>query len=489
MTARSTPPDGPASSASAGAQSPRAPAQVLADLWHSASLPDAALARVQLAGAEPVLPSSFAVGTAAAVSIAGAALAATEIGALRGAPAQSVTVDLREAALVCCGWFSVDGRTPDPWDKVSGLYPCGADGREGWVRIHANFAHHRDGALALLGLPTGGDTPREAVAAALRGWQAEAFEQAAAQAGLVVAAARGFAQWDAHPHAAVVAAQPLVAIERIGDAPPLAWPALAADARPLAGLRVLDLTRILAGPVGGRTLAAYGADVMLVNSPKLPNIESIADTSRGKLSAHVDLRTPEGVQALRRLVEGAHVFAQGYRPGALEALGFGPQALARLRPGIVCVALSAYGDVGPWAGRRGFDSLVQTATGFNLAEAEAAGAAQPRPLPMQILDYASGYLMAFGAQVALGRQAREGGSWRVRVSLARTAAWLRTLGRVPEGFTAPKADFEALKEASDSGFGRLVGLRHAARFSRTPARYLRPSMPPGSHPPAWPAAD
>ena len=155
--------------------------------------------------------------------------------------------------------------------------------------------------------------------------------------------------------------------------------------RPLDGVRVLDLTRILAGPVCGRMLAGYGADVLLVNSPNLPNLESIADTSRGKRSAHVDLRTDAGRQDLRWLLAGSNVFVQGYRPGGLAALGFSPDAVAGLRPGIVCVSLSAYGGVGPWAKRRGFDSLVQTATGFNHAEAEAAGSSTPKALPMQIL--------------------------------------------------------------------------------------------------------
>ena len=260
------------------------------------------------------------------------------------------------------------------------------------------------------------------------------------------------------------------------------------DQRPLAGLRVLDLTRILAGPVGGRALAAYGADVLLVNSPRLPNIEAIADTSRGKLSTHVDLRTDEGQAALRRLAGDAHVFVQGYRPGGLEALGFGPAQLAALRPGIVCVSLTAYGTQGPWAGRRGFDSLVQTAMGFNQAEGEAAGDGKPKPLPMQILDEATGYLIAFGAAAALHRQQREGGSWLVRVSLAQTGHWLRGLGRVPGGLATAKPDIAPYVETEPSGFGELAGLRHSALLARTPAAWPRPSMPPGSHPAEWPTA-
>jgi crotonobetainyl-CoA:carnitine CoA-transferase CaiB-like acyl-CoA transferase len=454
---------------------------ILHDLWRQAGLPADALPLARLTGADPVLPSSFAVGAAAQGSIAAAALAACELGRARGTPRQAVAVDMRHAALECTGWFSLDGRVPELWDAFSGLYRTS----DGWVRIHANFAHHREGALRLLGLDPA-TAVRADAEAALAGWRALDFEEAAAARGLVATALRRFDEWDATPQGRAIAAQPLFTIERIGDAAPLALPPLREDQRPLAGLRVLDLTRILAGPVGGRALAAYGADVLLVNSPRLPNIEAIADTSRGKLSTHVDLRTDEGQAALRRLAGQAHVFVQGYRPGGLEALGFGPAQLAALRPGIVCVSLTAYGTQGPWAGRRGFDSLVQTAMGFNQAEGEAAGDGKPKPLPMQILDEATGYLIAFGAAAALHRQQREGGSWQVRVSLAQTGHWLRGLGRVPGGLATPRPDIAPYVETEPSGFGELAGLRHSALLARTPAAWPRPSMPPGSHPAEWP---
>ncbi|WP_431509346.1 CoA transferase [Variovorax sp. DAIF25] len=454
---------------------------ILHDLWRQAGLPADALPLARLTGVDPVLPSSFAVGAAAQGSIAAAALAACELGHARGVPRQAVAVDMRHAALECTGWFSLDGRVPELWDAFSGLYRTA----DGWVRIHANFAHHREGALRLLGLDPA-TAVRADAEAALAGWRALDFEEAAAARGLVATALRRFDEWDATPQGRAIAAQPLFTIERIGDAVPLALPPLREDQRPLAGLRVLDLTRILAGPVGGRALAAYGADVLLVNSPRLPNIEAIADTSRGKLSTHVDLRTDEGQAALRRLAGQAHVFVQGYRPGGLEALGFGPAQLAALRPGIVCVSLTAYGTQGPWAGRRGFDSLVQTAMGFNHAEGEAAGDGKPKPLPMQILDEATGYLIAFGAAAALHRQQREGGSWQVRVSLAQTGHWLRGLGRVPGGLATPRPDIAPYVETEPSGFGELAGLRHSALLARTPAVWPRPSMPPGSHPAEWP---
>ncbi|MEJ8856808.1 CoA transferase [Variovorax robiniae] len=454
---------------------------VLRHLWSLAGLPAEALRLASLTGVDPVFPSSFAVGAAAQATTAAAALAACELGHVRGVARQQVSVDMREAAIECTGWFSLDGQAPDIWDAFSGLYRC-ADGH---VRVHANFAHHREGALRLLGLDPA-TAQRADAEQAMLGWRALDFEEAAAQRKLVATALRRFDEWDATPQGRAIAAQPLFTIERIGDAPPLALPPLREDQRPLTGLRVLDLTRILAGPVGGKALAAHGADVMLVNSPNLPNISAIADTSRGKLSAHVDLQTDAGRDAMRRLVADAHVFVQGYRPGGLRSLGFGPDDLARLRPGIVCVSLTAYGTQGAWAGRRGFDSLVQTAMGFNHAEGEAAGDGKPRPMPMQILDEATGYLMAFGAAAAMARQQREGGSWHVQVSLAQTGQWLRSLGRVPDGLSAARQDVTAQVETTDSGFGRLAALRHSARLSRTPAAWTRPSMPPGTHPPAWP---
>lgn len=453
----------------------------LQSIWEAAELPADALAFAQLAGSDPVYPSSFAVGTAAQSSIAAAALAACELGHARGAARQVVTVDMLHAAIECQGWFSIDGQAPDLWDAFSGLYRCA----DGWVRVHANFAHHRDGALRLLGLDPSTAT-RDDAERAMRNWRALDFELAAAQRKLVATALRRFGEWDDTPQGQAVAAQPLFTITRIGEAPPRALPPLARHERPLAGVRVLDLTRILAGPVGGRALAAYGADVMLVNAPQLPNIAAIADTSRGKLSAHVDLDSDEGRATLRHLLQDAHVFVQGYRPGGIAERGFGPEALAALHPGIVAVSLSAYGTQGPWAARRGFDSLVQTAMGFNHAEGEAAGDGAPRALPMQILDQATGYLIAFGAAAALWRQLREGGSWHVQVSLAQTGQWLRSLGRVPDGFAAHKPDMTPYLEVVESGFGQLRAVRHSAQLARTPAGWPRPSMPPGSDPPQWP---
>jgi len=459
------------------------PHTALARLWRDGGQPDAALSSVELSGAEPVLPSSFAIGTAAQASIAAAALAAADLLRLRGGHDQMVSVDMRDAAIEFRSerYLRVDGEAPkDPWDKIAGLYRCG-DGR--WLRLHTNFPHHRDGVLKLLKC----EYDRSAVQRALEAWQAEAFEAAAAEAGLVVTATRTFDEWDRHPQGRTVAALPAFSIERIGAAPAQRLPA---GDRPLAGVRVLDLTRVIAGPVCGRTLAAHGADVMLVNAAHLPQMATLViDCGRGKLSAFIDLREAGGRDALAGLVRDADIFVQGFRPGALQASGFGPSEAARMRPGIVYVSLCAYGHAGPWAGRRGFDSLVQNTNGINLAEAEAAGAEEPRPLPCQALDHAAGYLMAFGAMTALARRVQEGGSWHVRVSLAQTGHWIRSLGRVPDGLACPDPSFNDVHdrlEDHDSGFGRLTTVRHAAILSQTPARWVRPSVPLGTHPPIWP---
>jgi crotonobetainyl-CoA:carnitine CoA-transferase CaiB-like acyl-CoA transferase len=454
---------------------------VLAALWRAADQPEAALGGIELVGAEPVLPSSFAIGTAAQTTIAAAALAAGELWRLRTGRRQGVRVDMRSAAIEFRSerYLRVDAKPcPEYHDPIAGLYRCG-DGR--WVRLHTNLPHHRDGVLALLGC----SHDRPAVERVLAGWGAEALEQAAADAGLVVTMGRSFTEWDAHPQGRAIASLPLFSIDRIGEAPPEPLPA--AD-RPLAGIRVLDLTRIIAGPVCGRTLAVHGADVLLVTASHLPAMTPLViDTGRGKLSTHIDLRAAGARETLAALVRDADVFVQGYRPGAVASFGFAPQELARLRPGIIYVSLCAYGHDGPWATRRGFDSLVQTASGLNLAEAEAAGASDPKPLPAQALDHATGYLMAFAAMSALARRAERGGSWHVRCSLAQTGYWIRGLGRI-RGIDFPDPGFDDVHdrlEDTPSGFGKLTAVRHAAIMTGTPPCWLKPSVPLGTHPPTW----
>lgn len=462
-------------------QSPR---EILSDIWTRTGGDAAWLDTVTLTGEEPQLPSSFRVAAAAQASIAATALAAAQIWQLRSGQSQGVAVDMRHAVVECRSerYLRVDGKSsPMAWDAIAGIYNT-RDAR--FVRLHTNFPHHRDAVCKVLNCKP----ERDDVQAALMQWDAEAFETAAYAAGGVVAMMRSREEWLAHPHAAALAEMPLVSIERIGDAAPKPWPK---GHRPLAGLRVLDLSRVIAGPVAGRTLAVHGADVLLISGPDLPFIPWLTiDNGRGKLTSFVELGNEQGRQVLRDLLADADIFSQGYRPQSIAALGFSPEDTAKINPGIVYVSLSAYGHAGPWAGRRGFDSLVQTATGFNHAEGQAAGIDGPKELPAQMLDHATGYLMAFGAMMAKARQAREGGSWHVQVSLARTGQWLWNLGRLAGGLETADLKGEMVQpliEELASGFGPLRSVRHAAMLSKTPALWARPAMPLGSHPPQWPA--
>lgn len=459
------------------------PHDALAEIWSLGGGDPSALTRVTLTGAEPALPGSFAVGTMAQATIAASALAAAEVGRLRGGPVQSVGVDMRHAAAEFRSerYMRVPGFEARGWDAIAGVYRTG-DGR--YVRLHTNFPHHRDGMLALLGATY----ERASVAKALETWQGEAFETAAAERGLVATMMRSPEEWVAHGQGQAVARLPLFEVSRIGDAPPRR---MAPADRPLGGVRVLDLTRVIAGPVCGRTLAAHGADVLQVASPRLPSVQQLVmDTGRGKRATYIDLTDSGGRATLQDLAREADIFVQGYRPGAIAAHGFAPEQLAALSPGIVCVSLSAYGHQGPWSGRRGFDSLVQNANGLNHAEAVAAGLASgPKELPAQALDHGSGYLMAAGALMALKRQREEGGSWLVRVSLAQTGHWFWRLPRLgAQGFKAADPSFDDVRdllETAPSGFGEMTGVRHAGRLDRTPPYWALPSVPLGSHIAQW----
>jgi crotonobetainyl-CoA:carnitine CoA-transferase CaiB-like acyl-CoA transferase len=458
--------------------------QVLADLWTLGGGDASELDSVTLTGEEPQLPSSFRVAAAAQASIAAAGLAAAQIWKLRSGQSQGVAVDMRHAVVECRSerYLRVEGKQPPPaWDAIAGIYRT-RDQR--YVRLHTNFPHHRAAVCKVLDCKP----QREDVQAALMQWDGEAFESAACAAGGVVAMMRSYQEWSDLPQASALAALAPIEIEKIGEAAPKPW---SAGNRPLAGVRVLDLSRVIAGPVAGRTLAAHGADVLAISGPDLPAIPWLnIDNGRGKLTSFVELKSEQGQGVLRELLSEADVFSQGYRPRALAALGFSAQDAARINPGIVYVSLSAYGHAGPWSERRGFDSLVQTGTGFNHSEGQAAGIEGPKELPAQMLDHATGYLMAFGAMMAKARQSREGGSWHVRVSLAQTGRWLRNLGRVADGFQTADlkaGDADPFLEDMPSGFGPLRAVSHSAVLSKTPALWARPAMPLGSHPPQWPA--
>ncbi len=435
--------------------------------------------RVFIDGADPVLPTAFRLGTAGAAAIAATGLAAADLWQLRSGRSQDVSVSLRDAAAVIRSdrFLRLDGEAPpSPWSPTAGFYRTRD---ERWITVHSNFPHHLDAALRVLGCA--GD--RDAVSKAVAGWQAFELEDALNDAGMCAAVVRSEAEWREVPQAEVVAGLPLFEIVKLGESAPEPLPP---GDRPLAGVRVLDLTRVIAGPVGGRTLAAHGADVMRVTGDHLPGFpESLdIDMGHGKLSASLDLRSADERGRLLGLVDEADVFLQSYRPGSLAGRGLAPDALASRRPGLIYATLSAYGHVGPWRERRGFDSIVQSISGI---VHEESGDGPPRHMPAQALDYVSGYVLAFGIMRALARRAEEGGSYLVRVSLAQTGAWIQGLGRVAfSEAAAADDDVPARLVETESPFGVLRHLGPVVRLSESAARWARPSVPLGSSAAEWP---
>ena len=455
-----------------------------------AGWPDERAREVEITGGpDPILPTPFRIGETSAAALAAVGLAASDLRTLRTGRRQEIALDTRHAtaSLRSGHYLKMDGaHVSTERNTIMGVYPA-RNGR--WSYLHCNFPNHRAAALSVLGVPEDRDAVRKAVAQ----WDALELEEAIIAAKGAGGMVRTMDEWAKHPQAAAIASLPLMEIVKIGESAPEKLPD---GDRPLSGIRVLDLTRVLAGPTCARTLAEHGADVLKITGAHLPNIGyQEYDTGHGKLSAHLDLREAKDVETLRGLVREADVFSQGYRPGTLGTRGFSPEVLAKLRPGLVFVSLCAFGHVGPWASRRGFDTVVQTVSGITSRQGELFPGAAPGPqfYPVSAIDYLTGYLMAFGAMVALARRAREGGSWLVRISLAQTGRWLVGLGQVPEAqlkdvpkeFTA--AELERWSMTSDTPVGRLGHLAPVLRLSETPPRWARPSVPLGYNEPVWPA--
>ncbi len=440
-------------------------------------------------GADPVLPTPFRIGDTSAAALAAIGLAASDLWELRTGRRQEVAVDLRQAtASLRSGHYLKMENTDVSRERnpVMGMYPA-KNGR--WSYVHANFPNHRAAALSVLGCAEDKGEVTKAVAK----WDALELEEAIIAAKGAGGMVRSMAEWAKHPQGMAIASLPLLEIVKIGDAPVEKLPQ---GERPLSGVRVLDLTRVLAGPTCARTLAEHGADVLKITAPHLPNIGyQEFDTGHGKLSAHLDLRQPKDLAILRDLVRETDVFSQGYRPGTLGMRGLSPDELAALRPGLVYVSLCAFSHIGPWASRRGFDTVVQNVSGITTRQGEVFPGAQPGPqfYPVSAIDYLTGYLMAFGAMVALARRAREGGSWLVRISLAQTGRWLVDRGEVPETALTDVAkeftpdELARWSTTSDTPVGRLAHLKPVVQMSETPPFWARPSVPLGHNEPAWPA--
>lgn len=375
-----------------------------------------------------------------------------------------VTVDRRLASL----WFQysaqpVGWQLPGIWDAIAGVYAAS----DGWIRLHTNAPHHRAAALSVLGCAP----DREAVARAVAVWRADDLEAAIVAAQGAAARLRSRADWAAHPQGRAVAAEPLVLWEDHAAVPP--WPFAPRGDAPLAGLRVLDLTRVLAGPVATRFLAGFGADVLRVDPPGWDEPAVLPDVTLGKRCATLDLSDSAGRELFEGLLREADVLVHGYRPGALEALGFGAAARRALSPGLIDVSLCAYGHSGPWAARRGFDSLVQMSSGI---AAPMAGDGPPHPLPVQALDHGTGYLMAACVLVAL-RERAAGRVRSARLSLARTG---EALARVPGDHDAPPlvaCDEEWQTEVEASGWGALRRLRPPLSVGVAAPDWLLPAGP------------
>jgi crotonobetainyl-CoA:carnitine CoA-transferase CaiB-like acyl-CoA transferase len=454
----------------------------LVELIELAGLPRAVADAAEITGSEPVFPTRYRPVAPGAAAIAATGLAAAQLWAQKTGRQQQVRVDMRAAAAALRGsrYLRINGEKPaeDP-EKFTGFYPL-RDGR--WMYLHCNFFNLRDRNLAVLGVPR----QRDAVAAAVARWDGPELESAIFEGGGACAFVRSEEEWRALPQAQEVARLPLLEIVKIGEAPPLPLPA---GERPLAGVRVLDLTRVLAGPTCARTLAEHGADVLRVTREDLADMgPTDFDTGVGKLCTHIDLRDPREAEIMRALVRECDVFSQSYRPGALARHGLSAEALAELRPGIVYVTLNAWGREGPWSGRRGYDTVVQSANGM----AWRPDNERPAFLPYSAQDYVSGYVLAFGAMVALARRVREGGSWLVRASLAGAGHWIRRHGLLEPAEYAhlpaelPADELRALLMEHQSPIGRITHLAPVVQMSETPARWARPSVPRGYHPPAWP---
>lgn len=450
-------------------------------LWAALGGSADAVAAVRLQGSAPWLPSVFEVDALATASIALATLSVADVLALRrGEAHREVTVDRRHAAVAFrseryqapIGW-----EIPSPWDPIAGDYKT----RDGWIRLHTNYRSHRDAALRVLAVPEA----REPVAKAVRSWGGEELEAAVVGAGGCAAIMRTSGDFDEHPQGRAVRAEP-----------PFAWTSRPAGPpelemrsdRPLGGVRVLDLTRVIAGPVCTRFLSAYGADVLRIDPPGFEEVGALlGETTAGKRRAALDLRTREGREAFEGLVQGAHLLVVGYRADALDRLGFGAGWRARVNPGLVTVALDAYGWTGPWCARRGFDSLVQMTAGIAARGMQAMGSSTPYPLPAQALDHGTGYLAAAAACRGLARRLERGEGSEVRLSLARTARLLWELGTGGEA-KAPNLgpdDVSPYLETVDTPWGALRRVRCPGAIEGLTPEWTIPPGPLGVDPPRW----
>lgn len=450
---------------------------MLAGLWSALGGEAKFVEKARFAG-QGALPSAFAVSDFAAAATANAGLALSEWIGVRSGYMPSLCVDRRLASL----WFGFSivpqgWELPPAWDAIAGDYKAS----DGWIRLHTNAAHHRAVALDVLDV-----APEcEAVARAVAAWRSDELEAAIVAKGGCAAVMRSLEIWAHHPQGRAVLAEPLMRIDQGATAAP-AFSAGFDPARPLAGIRVLDLTRVLAGPVATRFLAGFGADVLRIDPPGWDEGAVIPEVTPGKRCARLDLKQKTDRARFIELLSEADVLVHGYRPGALDALGLGAEQRAAIRPGLIDVSLNAYGWSGPWAGRRGFDSLVQMSAGIAEAGMRAGGADRPVPLPVQALDHGAGYLMAAAALRGLALRQTSGAGSRWRTSLAGVAGFLAGYRQAPEaggiGKPAP-ADYAQSIEQTD--WGPALRLRPPLSVAEAEMRWDQPAGELGAAEAVW----
>ncbi|GAA5235207.1 CoA transferase [Verticiella sediminum] len=451
-----------------------------------------ATGEVSIMGSDPFFRTPLRAGEVVSSILAATGVAINDIWELRGHARQKVCVSVSEAAatLRSMDYTRARGRDgayrpiPLPAERAQAMGLCRPyrtrDGR--WFLPHFSLGL---GVRVLDVLGCSGTT--EAIAAAVSTWDAAELEEAIAGVRACGGMVRTRKEWLAHPQGVHLAQRSVVELARTGPAP--AEP-LRAGSRPLSGIRVLDVTRIIAGPVASRGLAEHGADVLMVTARHLPQgPEHVRDTSHGKRSCFLDLRTPEGAARFAELVREADVIVNSYRPGALEALGFGMQELARLRPGIVQVSVSCYGLGGPFTHRGGWEQVAQAVTGICDAQGIATGAGEPRLVSPLVCDFTTGYLATYGAVLALGRRAREGGSWHVQVSLCRSAMFLQSQGLLSDFAAAPETLTEEqlapLHVQEEGVYGDIQTLGPVLRLSETAPYWDKNTPKLGSGEPVW----
>lgn len=423
------------------------------------------------------LPSAFAVTELACASIAAAGQAAAELIHQQTGRLPALEVDRRLASF----WFSTSLRpigwsVPPMWDPVAGDYPT----TDGWIRLHTNAPHHRLAAEKVLGTCT----DRADMAARVARWNKAELEQSVVEAGGCAAEMRSWQAWQTHPQGLAVNAEPLVQLSETTGEQRKPW--LGSVTQPLAGLKVLDLTRVLAGPIASRFLAGLGADVLRIDPPSWNEPGVVPEVTLGKRCARLDLHRAEDRVAFEALLKDTDILLHGYRADALERLGYGAEQRQRIAPGLIDVSLNAYGWSGPWRNRRGFDSLVQMSSGIAHAGMQWKQADKPVPLPVQALDHATGYLMAASAILALAERLSSGHGGSARLSLARTAKLLIEAG---QGVKQP-----ALREEEPGDQGLLVeqtawGPAHRllapVTLAGTPLQWDLPAGELGAHRARW----